>query len=660
MGSGTFLIEGAGRLQAGGIDRFWERLTGFDISAQAICIAQVNLYVAVLAHLDRQEAEAVGTLRLYPTDALDPRNGTKLRGIMPLLTDATTRAFLLQRIELSEAVKQQAHFPLVIGNPPYRNNSEQTLAQVAARFPRLLRSSRDNARARKRNIRDDYAWFFAAADHYVADRGIIAFVVSDSFCYASSYRFFREDLLRRYRVRHLLNLGALIFRDVGPRTQFAIIVLERRNVDLTRADDCEPIQYVDLRPLGTGSSGTAPDPRLAALEANALPPPQEHLPVRERSFTLYPAIGVVTRVETIPVVLHGDRARRVFIKKWPGLITAFDELFKGSTREELTEKIIRFFAASELSETEREASLDELAPLIRAVSAKNCGRLSMMARQASEAGLRFDELKVRRAVSGSAPNDAAWYPDERQTMWIYYEPRLAVPRNVNEGRNPGWGTMSQWRDPDSHGISPKLVFTTSTNPDAGLKAFVLPGNWIVKLHGGESQQFHYTGIDRPSAGPSFRGPNNLGDEALVFYLDLVRRGHDSEALLFYIAGIYNSQIAEDYLAGGGGNIMHIPVDPTRLNPALVDRIIATSRELRNLHWVAAEARGKPMSAELAERLISAVKLRELEFEELPGAGGRFLQRRSWRATLATIGHLNAEIAHLRETLDNDVNDVYPR
>ena len=67
-----------------------------------------------------------------------------------------------------------------------------------------------------------------------------------------------------------------------------------------------------------------------------------------------------------------------------------------------------------------------------------------------------------------------------------------------------------------------------------------------------------------------------------------------------------------------------------------------------------------MSAELAERLISAVKLRELEFEELPGAGGRFLQRRSWRATLATIGHLNAEIAHLRETLDNDVNDVYPR
>jgi methylase of polypeptide subunit release factors len=400
VGSGTFLIEGAGRLQGAGIHRFWERLSGFDISAQAICIAQVNLYVAVLAHLDRNEAEAVGMLRLYPTDALDPRNGAKLRGILPLLTDATTRAFLLQRIELSEALKQQAHFPLVIGNPPYRNNSDQTLAQVAERFPRLLRSSRDNARARKRNIRDDYAWFFAAADHYVADRGIIAFVVSDSFCYASSYRFFREDLLRRYRVRHLVNLGALVFRDVGPRTQFVIIILERRDVDLIRADDCEPVQYVNLRPLISESGpvqGGSDDPRLVALDANLLPPPQEHLPVRQRSFALYPAADVVTRVDACPVVLHGDNPRRIFVKKWPGLITAFDELFKGRTRDELSDKMTRFFAASELSESQREGALDELAPTIRATSAKNRGRLSLMARQASDSGLRFE---AARSLSG--------------------------------------------------------------------------------------------------------------------------------------------------------------------------------------------------------------------------------------------------------------------
>jgi hypothetical protein len=220
------------------------------------------------------------------------------------------------------------------------------LAQIAERFPRLLRSSRDNARARKRNIRDDYAWFFAAADHYVADRGIIAFVVSDSFCYASSYWFFREDLLRRYRVRHLVNLGVSIFRDVGPRTQFVIVVLERRDGELARADECEPIEYVDMRPLARASGaplGGPDDPRLIVLEANTLPPMQEHTPTRERKFALFPAADVVSRVNGRPVVLHGDSPRRVFIKKWPGLITAFDELFKGETREELTEKMRNLF-----------------------------------------------------------------------------------------------------------------------------------------------------------------------------------------------------------------------------------------------------------------------------------------------------------------------------
>jgi hypothetical protein len=282
-----------------------------------------------------------------------------------------------------------------------------------------------------------------------------------------------------------------------------------------------------------------------------------------------------------------------------------------------------------------------------------------MAMQASDSGLCFEAGRVRRVVTGSAPNDAAWYPDERQTAWIYYEPRLVVPRNVNEGREPGWGTMSQWRDPQSHNIGPKLVFTTSTNPDAGFKAFVLPGEWMVKVHGGESQQFHYTGINRPSASAILTGPNNLGDEALAFYLDLAARGHDDEAFLLYIAAIYNSQIAEDYLEGGGDNVMRIPLDPRHLDRGLVDRIIAASRELRNLHWLSAEAHGGPVSAELAEQLVSIAKLGELEFAELAGSGGRFVQRRSWRPSAATSERLDAEISRLRVAVDSDVNDLYP-
>jgi methylase of polypeptide subunit release factors len=661
VGSGTFLIEGANQLHAAGITRFWERLTGFDISPQAIGIAQINVYLAVLAHLDRQEAEAVGTLHLYPTDALDPRNGARLRTIMPLLADESTRAFLRHRIDLSESVKQRSRFPLVIGNPPYRNNSDQTLAQIADRFPMLLRSSRANARARKRNIRDDYAWFFAAADHYVADRGLIAFVVSDSFCYATSYRFFREDLLRRYRVRHLNILGSSVFRDVGPRTQFVIVILERRAQDLPRADDVEGFPVTDLRtiPIDPSLLGSSVDPRLIALDTGDLPAPQDHLPTRARNFMLFPASDIVTRIETFPNVLHGDNPRRVFVKKWPGFITAFDELFRGDTQEEIARKAEQFLAAAALQGSAREAALDELAIVIRATSTKNRGRLSLMAQHAADGQLTFDPRRLRRVITGSAPNEVAWYPDQRLQSWIYYEPRLRIPRNIHEGRDPGYGTMSQWRDAESHEIDPKFVFTTGTNPDYGLKALIVPGDWMVKSHGGESQQFHYTGLTNPLAQPSLAGPNNLGADALEFYGALRTAGFGDEDFLFYLAGIYNSQIAEDYLEGGGANVLRIPLSTSMIENGVAGRIIQISTQLRNVHWLGAEV-GAGMDAELAESLVNRETLLRLEIEEVGGSGGRFRQRNSWRGTSATSAHLDAMIVRLRPQLDEAVSDLFTR
>ncbi len=660
VGSGTFLIEGANQLHHASVPRFWERLVGFDISPQAIGVAQINLYLAVLAHLDRNEAEAVGTLHLYPTDALDPRNGERLRTIMPLLADESTRVFLRSRIDLSEGVKRQSRFPLIIGNPPYRNNSDQTLAQIAERFPALLRSSRANARARQRNIRDDYAWFFAAADHYLTNQGLISFVVSDSFCYATSYRFFREDLLRRYHIRHLIILGANVFRDVGPRTQFAIVVLERRAEELPRADAAEPIPVVDLRPLVAGTEVTlasSDDPRLIALDTGLLPPPQLHTPTQVRSFTLFPASEVVGQVESFPNVLHGASARRVFIKKWPGIITAFDELFRADSCDEVCNKARQFFAAAALEGPARDRALDDFAATIRATSDKNRGRLSLMATHAADGNIRFDFRRARRVITGSAPNEVAWYPDERLRSWVYYEPRLRIPRNVHEGRNPGYGTMSQWRDAESHTIDPKFVFTTGTNPDYGLKALVVPGDWMVKLHGGESQQFHYTGLVNPLAQPSLGGPNNLGDDALLFYSALSTRGFGPDDFLFYLGGIYNSQVSEDYLQGGGASVLRIPLVLADVEEDRAGRVIRIGRQLRNLHWLSAEI-NETMASDLAESLTDRETLLSLGIQELPASGGRFRQRRSWQGTDATAGLIDEAIGLQRQQLDDAVSDLF--
>src|SRR5260370_21969155 len=124
-------------------------------------------------------------------------------------------------------------------------------------------------------------------------------------------------------------------------------------------------------------------------------------------------------------------------------------------------------------------------------------------------------------------------------LWMYYEPRVRMPRNVHEGRDPGYGTMSQWRDAESHTIDPKFVFTTGTNPDYGLKALIVPGDWMVKLHGGESQQFHYTGLNNPMAQPSLSGPHNLGHDALPFFTALTKAGFSADDSLFYLAGLSN-------------------------------------------------------------------------------------------------------------------------
>jgi hypothetical protein len=128
-----------------------------------------------------------------------------------------------------------------------------------------------------------------------------------------------------------------------------------------------------------------------------------------------------------------------------------------------------------------------------------------MAANAAEGRLAFDPTRVRRVITGSAPNEVAWYPDERLQSWIYYEPRLRIPRNVHEGRNPGYGTMSQWRDPEIHAIGPKFVFTTGTNPDYGLKAFVVPGDMPRVAAGSEPcQALTFSAISNHSMRSSLR------------------------------------------------------------------------------------------------------------------------------------------------------------
>src|SRR2546427_597350 len=79
-----------------------------------------------------------GAERSLASTALDYEQSSHLRQILPLIIDEEHRLFIEQRVAIGTRAKRQQSYRLLIGNPPYRNNSNLTLAQVAERFPRLL------------------------------------------------------------------------------------------------------------------------------------------------------------------------------------------------------------------------------------------------------------------------------------------------------------------------------------------------------------------------------------------------------------------------------------------------------------------------------------------------------------------------------------------
>ena len=479
---------------------------GFDVSAQVSAIAYVNCYIAILSSLDRDEAGEISEMNLFVTDTLDPRNGQYLKQILPLITEPDYKSYLEQRIHVSAELKRGGIFNLVIGNPPYRNNSTRTLAQVAEVFPSLLESSLANAGAQQRNIRDDYAWFFSAADYYIGDAGLIAFVVSDSFAQNLSYRFFREDVLKSYHVRLLVRLGEHVFQDVGPRISFAIVVLEKRDKVLTNLSSCDSVPYADLRSLVSDTAinelGTDADPRFELHRSTARGTKSlsvsVHTPSAEFNFSLYPAHSVLSRVDDECFPVFAKSSDRLFVDKWPGLITAFDSLYKSKSKTELMHRIESLFEISAKRGSERQ--------ILKAVTdwgaqngfeEKDFERLEGIARQIRQTRIKFSSSKIKRTLDGAIPNSIRWYPPRSNEVYVYYEPSLDIERNENEGKVKGWGSMQQWRDPDSHLIYPKFIYTTASKANYGLKALVVDDGWFVKIHGGTSQQYHYTGLTSP-------------------------------------------------------------------------------------------------------------------------------------------------------------------
>lgn len=677
-GSATFLTEGARVLAEAGVERFWERLTGFDIAAQLLGVAYVNVYMAVLSQVSRDEALEVENLRLYATDALDHQTGGHLLQVLPLLEDEGQRALLEQSIEVSSKAKQEGSYRLVIGNPPYHNNSALTLSQVAERFPRLLGSSVEAGGAQRRNIRDDYAWFMAAADRYVGERGVMCFIVSDSFASHTSYEHFREELLRHYHVRLLVRLGAHVFSDVGYRTSFAVVLLEKRDAPLRAAEKAESVPYHDLRPLAEDANahdlGTPEDPRLCLLRSVALgeldlDEADLHTPLPAAKYSFYPATEVLVRFASEGVApLHENNGPRLFAKKWPGIITAFDPFFKGETWEEIEERLFSFFAvcrAEEIGAAEFERRIGYWGKDRDFDEAATEKLLQLGAQIRNRQDLRFDPARIKRSFSGSIPASARWYPPAEHVHYLYYEPMLTLRRNVNPGKAVGWGNMGQWREALSHTISPKLIYTTAGRVENGYAAFVVDGEWYAKLHGGTSQQFHYSGLHNPGQpGRADGSPNNLAQEGSAVLDALLDAGGEADALLYYVAGVWNSALAAELLASVGNAArpsVRVPRSRAEAETALeVAELAKTARDLTRLEQMLDdEDTPSQLPSSWVDPWLAGSLASGLGFARAADRGGRFKTEEIYEVPADAEALVLDQVSSAEARIEELVEGLYP-
>jgi hypothetical protein len=499
---------------------------------------------------------------------------------------------LAHEAELANQLKQERAYTVVIGNPPYQNNSPLTLAQVAERFPALLQASRAAAGAGKRNIRDDYAWFFCLADSLLAGGGIICFITSDSYLRKASYRYFREAILERYKIHQITRLGPNIFRHVGPRIGFAIIAMELRDEPLDQASDSDAFRYVDIsraaEPVAVKELGTPSDPRLRWLASHAKGEhsevPVEHALVRaaeSNEFRFIPESKTEVGLRCQIISKRHSPNQPIFLKKWPGIITAFDVLLKADQKRQLVEKMKRFFSVAASGDA---AEIAQFAGEIGCTGKAN-ERLIFLCEQATRKQLRFDKRCIKPTFAGSIPHGHEWYPPAPYSHWIYFEPKIQIPRNVNPGKDAGWGWMQQWRPTVTHETYPKLIFTTSTNTQYGYRGYVVDGGWYTKLDGAASQKYHYVSLEDPTKPSAVHGgPNNLSTSGMAALAHIENAGLQSEDMLHILACVYNSKFAMTYMQREKDHMLPLP-DISVAPAAGLRRLAQLARDLR-CYWQA--------------------------------------------------------------------------
>jgi hypothetical protein len=309
-------------------------------------------------------------------------------------------------------------FELWIGNPPY-NGTSALLGDEGAY--RAIRSLFGGALAKGQSLRDDYAFFLLRAAARIGTHpGAIAFITSATLLDAFLYSPLRRALLRRLRLREVIELGPGAFRQTRVRTCITVWTSNEgpeATAFYRRRTVAGPFVPSQLGPP-IAFSPEAPDwiLRPAPPEAVAL----------DRSW----------RAEGEPIT------RLVPISS-PGLKTRFDELLVDEDPERLLERIEAFVASP----------VRQLGAFARAfdIPARHLGKLSAL-RAALPPRFHVSCARIRPFYRYQGARHRGIIPDSARAF-CYLDRRL-IPRGDHRLR-------AEW---DPHACPVKLVFNVRELP----------------------------------------------------------------------------------------------------------------------------------------------------------------------------------------------------
>jgi hypothetical protein len=220
--------------------------------------------------------------------------------------------------------------------------------------------------------------------------------------------------------------------------------------------------------------------------------------------------------------------------------------------------------------------------------------------------------------------------------------------------------MQQWREPRSHAISPKFVYTTATKSKYGLKAFVLHDEWCVKLHGGTSQQYHYTGIYNPvTSGRTDGMPNNLADASIRLVQMFREKGQPDEDILFYLGGVYNSEFSAEFMDEAPGRPLGIAVSSTAAAANLMVSIAKAGRMIRDLLWlIELVGDNRTVEATILECHFSEEFLRSIHITKQSQSSKRFRATKTYLIPEGFAAFAHSRRASAQATIDAAVGDLY--